>query len=95
MKITEKQTHQAYNISKAVYLGEISFQDGRSQLADKHSMNPNSAADFINNFKCMMDGKRFTRTLNAYSTKYFLENIKLDFGTESLINALTSLKLHI
>ncbi|MBO6586652.1 MAG: HNH endonuclease [Gracilimonas sp.] len=95
MKVTEQHSQKAYEVSKAVYLEEISFQDGRSLLKEKHEMNPNTASDFINIFKCMMEGKRFTRTLNAYSTNYFLENIKQDFGIESLIDALTSLKLHI
>lgn len=95
MKITKEDSQKTYKVSKAVYLEEISFQEGRKLLTNTQKMNPNSASDLINNFKCMLDGKRFTRTLNAYTTEYYLEKIEKDFGVESLMNALVSLKLHI
>jgi 5-methylcytosine-specific restriction protein A len=58
-------------------------------------MNPNSAADYINTFRCMAEGKVFTRTINAYSMEYFLDHIYRDLGSGGLVNALNALRLHI
>jgi len=94
-KIPHDLTPLAYDISKRVYENAITFSDGQKELVGDNRMNSNSAADYINNFRCMMDGNRFTRTNNAYSMEYFFENIFKDFGAAKLSNALTALKLHI
>ena len=33
----------------------------------------------------MMDGQKFTRTNNAKTTKYYLENISKDYGKNKLV----------
>jgi 5-methylcytosine-specific restriction protein A len=43
----------------------------------------------------MMDGQKFTRTNNAETTKYYLENISKDYGKTRLANALSALEQHI
>lgn len=94
MKITEQQTKIAYDIAKKVYQKKFNFREGQGQLI-ANGIGSGSAAHFINNFKFMIEGKEFNRTLNAFSLEYFLENIYNDFGTAKLSNALTALKLHI
>ena len=54
-----------YDISKKVFENQLSFKDGRDQVVGNNTMNPNSAADYINNFKHMVEGEEFTRTMNA------------------------------
>ncbi|WP_417429199.1 HNH endonuclease [Halpernia sp.] len=95
MKISEELTPLAYEISKKVYNKEISFSDGQKIIVGDKRMNKNSAADYINDFRCLIDGKRFTRTLNAFSMNYFLENILEDYGNEALENSLNALLQHI
>lgn len=95
MKISKEITVVAYELSKKVFEGKLTFKEGQTQLVGNNRMNPNSAADYINNFRCMIEGKRFTRTNNAYSIEYFLENFYKDYGATGLSNALTALKLHI
>jgi len=94
MKIIKELTPLAYEISKKVFEGVITFKEGQQQLVGDNRMNINSAADYINNFRCMLQGKRFTRTNNAYSMEYFFDIYK-DYGSTGLLNALTALRLHI
>jgi len=95
MKILKTLTPKAYTISKKVFDGQLTFKEGKKKLVGNRKMNPNSAADYINNFRCMVEGRRFTRTNNAFSIEYFFENIYKDYGLLKLSNALTALKLHI
>jgi 5-methylcytosine-specific restriction protein A len=95
MKIPKELTPMAYELSKQVFEGKLTFKEGQKELVGDNRMNSNSAADYINNFRCMLEGKRFTRTNNAYSMEYFFDNIYKDYGSSGLSNALTALRLHI
>lgn len=95
MKITKELTPLAYETSKKVYEVQLTFSEGLKIIAGDNKMNKNSAADFINNFRYLMEGKRFTRTLNAYSMEYFLESIFQDYGSQALTKSLFALKGHI
>jgi len=94
MKIPKELTPIAYKLSKKVFDGHIAFKKGQELLVGDNRMNSNSAADYINNFNCLMEGKKFTRTNNAFSVDYFLENIYKDYGSSYLNNALIALQLH-
>jgi len=94
MKISKDFFPLAYSTSKEVYEGKMSYNEGKAFLTSK-GMNSNSAADYINDFKYMMGGVRFTRTLNAPSIEYFLEHINKDFGLQKLSIALSALDAHI
>ncbi|HEY0743534.1 MAG TPA: HNH endonuclease [Chryseosolibacter sp.] len=95
MKIPNQLIPVAYQISKQVYENQLTFSEGKNQLVGDGRMNSNSAADYINNFRYMMDGIRFTRTLNAFSMEYYFESIFKDYGESKLLKALNALKLHI
>lgn len=95
MRISKELVPLAYEVSKKVYEGELKLKDGQKKIVGKNRMNPNSAADYINNFRCMIEGRRFTRTNNAFSMEYFFDNIYRDYGSDGLTNALTALRLHI
>ena len=62
MKIPHELTPIAYELSKKVFEGKLSFKEGQQKLVGNGRMNPNSAADYLNNFRCMIEGRRFTRT---------------------------------
>lgn len=94
MKITEDFFPLAYSTSKNVYEGKMTYNEGKMLLTSK-GMNSNSAADYINDFKYMIEGDKFTRTLNAPSIEYFLENIYNDYGISKLSTALSALERHI
>ncbi|MDO9518440.1 MAG: hypothetical protein Q7J10_10410 [Methanosarcinaceae archaeon] len=57
-------------------------------------MNAGSAEDYISNFLAMMNGEKYTRTLNEYSTRYFLDHILEDYGQSALQKAVEACKMH-
>jgi len=57
-------------------------------------MNAGSAGDYVSNFLAMMKGEKYTRTLNEYTTKYFLDHILEDYGPSALQKAVAACKMH-
>ena len=57
-------------------------------------MNAGSAGDYISNFLAMMNGEKYTRTLNEYSTRFFLDHILEDYGQSALQRAAAACKMH-
>ena len=95
MKITEHQVEVAYSIARKVYLGEIRIKNGSTFLSEKHGLNINSARDFINTYKHLVNGNVFHRGMSAAAMKYFLDSIYKDEGANFLKQAVKALNLHI
>jgi hypothetical protein len=95
MKINSKSIPLAYKLAQQVYDGKIKQSDAAKTLSADEVMNLHSATDYINNFKLMMAGRKFQRTLNYDSMDYFLDNIYKDYGISSLSKALLALNQHI
>lgn len=95
MRITEKQVSEACRVARKVYEGEIKKADGVNELVDVHGLNRATANDFIYDFKCLLLGKVFHRAISAGAMHYFLSEIRTEYGMDSLIQAVISLKAHI
>lgn len=95
MKINSTSIPLAYALAKQVYEGKLKHSVAVKNLSDSQLMNSNSASDYINNFKLMIVGRKFQRTLNYDSMDYFLRNIYNDYGLGSLSKALLALSQHI
>lgn len=93
-KLTNEMAKIAYDIAKRVYAGSLSRTEGRNEIVKLTEMNAGSAGDYITDFLAMMDGMQYARTLNEYSTRYFLEHIMKDFGIEFLRKAISACKKH-
>lgn len=93
--ITNEMIHASYDLAKQIYEGALSQKDGLDSLESTYQMNRNSAADYFHNYVCMIEGRRFPRTSNAYGTEYFLEKMLEDGGRTRLLNALSALRQHI
>ncbi|RZM79616.1 HNH endonuclease [Leptolyngbya iicbica] len=93
--ITQEMIRASYDIAKQIYDGAISHKDGLDELVDHYGMNRNSAGDYVHNYKCMLEARRFPRTSNAYGTEYYLQKIHEDGGRTCLLNALSALRQHI
>lgn len=93
--ITADMCKEAYEISKMVYHGKTSRTKGKLLIAEKTGMVAGSAQDYITDFLAMMNGERYTRTLNLYATEYFLKSIKMDYGKESFFKALDACQQHV
>lgn len=95
MKIPLELIPIAYDISKKVFERKLTVTEGTKKLAFNNRMNVGSARDYIYDFRYLMQGKKFSRTLNVSSMEYFMGNILKDYGHFQLSNALTSLLKHI
>ena len=93
--ITENIVQAAYDVAKKVYEKSITNKAGLDFLETEFGMNRNSASDYVQNYACLVEGRRFTRTTNVYGTQYFLESIYKDNGKKLLLNALSALRQHI
>jgi 5-methylcytosine-specific restriction protein A len=94
-RISKTQVQAAYRESVLVFRGKKQLVDAVETLVTEHSMNPGSARDFVNNFKFLMSGEGYNRTLNGYATTYFLAEIEKEFGAEALQTALRAVDSHI
>lgn len=94
-KITKEMSEVGYEYAKKVYAGELTRTEGKIEIAKVTGMNAGSAQDFITDFLAMMEGSVYHRTLNNYTTKYFLESIKKDFGDEAFRLALEATEKHV
>lgn len=95
MKIPNSIIPTVYQVSKKVYSKELTLTEGSDILSTKNNMNVNSARDYINNYRNLMEGKKFKRTLNAFSMEYFIREIGKDYGAAQLSKAVTALREHI
>lgn len=95
MGITEEATKAAYAYAKKVYNGDIKRKKAIEYLVTHHTLNANSAADLINNFKYMVEGKKYSRTNNEFTTDFYLNTILNDYGQEVLRKALNAVAQHI
>lgn len=57
-------------------------------------MNPASSSDLIRNLAQMLKGETYHRTLNAYATRYYLDNILKDRGVPFAQKALRATRAH-
>ena len=95
MIITPEMTHIGYEVCKDVFAGKLTRQEKKKKISNISGMCIGSAIAYVTVFIAMMEGKKYTRTLNTYSTKYFLENIRSDFGELYYKNAISAVKQHI
>lgn len=93
-KNTNEQIHKAYEIAKKVHLNEISVSDGANILADT-GLKKSSAFDYIYAYSKLIQGRLYTRTINAYATDYYLDRIHKENGITALKTALLALYQHI
>ena len=92
--LTKEMTAIAYQVAQKVYAEQWSRSEGKDEIVKLSGMNSGSAGDYITDFLAMMDGVQYTRTLNEYSTRYYLEHIERDYGIEALYRALNACEQH-
>lgn len=94
-QITEGQIQKAYKLGKLVHEENLSLEDAVTNLAVSVSMNRGSARGYIYTFHCLLKGKEYRRTINAYATDYYLTHILMDFGRAALISAVSAVRKHL
>ena len=94
-KITLDMMPDIYETCLMFYQNKCTLTDGSQMLHDKLGMNVGSARVYMNNFRLIIEGKTFKRTLNADSMEYLLTRINKDFGAEKFALAIEALEGHI
>ncbi|MCP3028765.1 hypothetical protein [Halobacillus sp. A5] len=94
MSIDEHKIEGCYIYAKKYYHHQIDRIEATNSVYKYFGMNQGSANDYIQAFYCMMNGERYTRTINTKATKYFLEKIETEFGDNYLEQALVAVKKH-
>lgn len=92
-EITVKMAENAYRISMDVYEGRINFMEGVRILKEEYHLK--SASIYINNLAKYRTGEVYKRIISKRDTKYFLNKIRQDYGTNGLVKALSAVKNHI
>ncbi len=94
-KISSSVINDVYLSSKDVYFKKRTLTEEVKSLSEKYDVKESSMADYIYAFKHMMNGSEYQRTINYNATKYYLENILIDFGYTNFSNAINALEKHI
>ena len=92
--LTNEMTTVAYEIAKKVFEGSVGRTEGKDEIVRRTGMNAGSAGDYITDFLAMMNGEKYSRTLNEYSTRYFLERIREDYGESVFQKAIDACRKH-
>ncbi|MFD1030254.1 hypothetical protein [Metaplanococcus flavidus] len=95
MKITMKMSQEAYPVAKRVYSGQLTRDDGKSEINRVTGMNEGSAQAYITIFLGMMNGQEYKRAFNNETNRFLFESIRKDFGEKYYVNALTAAQKHI
>lgn len=93
-KISNEMIHACYIIGKEWASGSIARAEVDERLEDV-KINNTTGWGYVSNYRNLVDGREFARTMNLYATRYYLTKIFKNKGEIGLQNALMSLMLHI
>lgn len=93
-KITNEMIHSCYQIGKDLFEKKIIRSDIDYKLINIKIGNA-SGWDYVNNYRYLITGQTFSRTMNIYATEYYLSKILADNGKLGLTKAMKALNLHI
>lgn len=95
MHITPEQVKASFEVASRVYGGQLTPTKAAKELHDKYGLNISSARDYIEQFRCLIRGDIFKRTINAPAMEYFLSQIEKHRGLAALETALVAAWKHV
>lgn len=93
--ITQDDAREAYATARRVYSQQLTERQGVDHLVTARGMNRASASDYVRNFRQMVFGRPYHRTLNAFSTELYLRGIRADYDDKIAWNALNAVRAHV
>ena len=93
--ITTKHIHAAFIVAGDVYDGKIAPGSAAKQLNTETGLNIGSAQDFFVQFRCMLAGVVFKRSLSAEGAAYFLSGLLETRGQAAADRAVVAMWEHI
>ncbi|WP_394219134.1 hypothetical protein [Halobacillus trueperi] len=95
MQIDLRMIEGCYIYGQKFYLQQIDRVEATTKISRYYGMNSGSANGYIQAFYCMMNGERYTQSLNTKATEYYLKRIQEEYGIGQLLLALESVRNHI
>jgi len=95
VKITMEMSEGAYEVAKKVYSGNLTRNEGKTEINRRTGMNEGSAQAFITIFLAMMDGEVYKRAFNNTTNKFLFKSIRQDYGEEYYKKALNAAQKHV
>ncbi|HGS4883714.1 TPA: HNH endonuclease [Vibrio parahaemolyticus] len=92
--ITLNEIKPAFELGIKAYEQKISPNKLKDELVSL-GMTPSSAIGYIDNVGYLLDGRCFTRTINALAAEYYFSQIHQRYGIEKLKLATEALRKHI
>jgi 5-methylcytosine-specific restriction protein A len=94
MPIERRHYELAYQLGRRIHVGTMRLTEARDEVA-RAGVNPNSAVALLNEFRRMLQGTRYTRTLSSSATDDYLTWIRRDYGDAGLANAVSAVSQHL
>lgn len=95
MPITPEQFAAAYTLASSVFDGALKPEAAARELHTKHGLNKSSARDFIGQYRSLMNGTVFKRTMSAPAMAHFLSQILRERGKDFAELALSAAWSHV
>lgn len=95
MAITLEQISAACALASGVYDGTLKSGAAVNALHTEHGLNESSARDYINQYRAMMQGTVFKRTISAPALEHFLSQILQHRGEGAAKSALSAAWKHV
>ena len=92
--ITVEMIETVYYVAKDVFSGVINASQGKQLVNQRLGMNIGSVGNYFQSLRAMLEGTVSKRSISKMATRYFLERIESDYGTDALIRALESCRKH-
>lgn len=95
MPITSEQFAAAYTLASKVFDGALRPEAAANELHANYGLNKSSARDFIGQYRSLMNGTVFKRTMSAPAMEYFLSQILRERGRAIAARALSAAWEHV
>ena len=92
--LTNKMIEQLYQLAKNVYFKKLSMTEAKENAVLLYGINRGTAEGYIRDFAHLLAGEKYIRTMNEQATRYFLDNISVDFGRDALSASLIAVQKH-
>ncbi|MBQ6947737.1 MAG: hypothetical protein IJN42_06775 [Clostridia bacterium] len=92
--LTKEKIEQLYQLAKRVHFKKKSMASAKDDAQFLYGINPRTAEGYCRNLSLLLAGEKYIRTMNEQATRYFLDNIKIDFGQAAFTASLEAIRKH-
>ena len=93
-KINLPEIEILYEYAVKFYNKELLMKEAKHHLEER-GIKQSTTNDYLYNYKYLIEGRRYTRTINTLAIRFYLDEIFRTLGKDILKNALNAMDLHI